>query len=73
MISSMKHVALRGRQKPEELSWYDRQMLKIAAKANKDPQASKEEREGFDYMDKSSIEPIVKMAQQLQSSEVSDK
>jgi len=59
-ILKMDHVALRGRQIPEELSWYDRMMLKIAGMANKDPQASKEELEGFDYMDKSSIEPILK-------------
>ncbi len=71
MISKMKHVALRGRQKPEELTWYDRLMLKIGAMKNKDPQARKEELEGFDYMDKSSIKPILKLIQQFQSSKVS--
>ena len=71
MISKMKHVALRGRQKPKELTRYDRMMLIIGAMKNKDPQAKKEELEGFDYMDKSSIEPIIKLIQQLQSSEVS--
>ncbi len=70
MISQMKHVALRGRQKPEELSWYDRKMLIIGAMKNKDPQAKKEELEGFDYMDKSSIEPSLKLVQQIQSSEM---
>ena len=71
MISKMKHVALRGRQKPKEITRYDRIMLIIGAMKNKDPQASKEELEGFDYMDKSSIKPIIKLIQQLQSSEVS--
>ena len=70
MISKMRHVALPGRQKPEELTWFDRQMLKIAAMRNKDPQAKKEELEGFDYMDKSSIEPILELVQQIRSNEV---
>lgn len=69
-ISKIRHVALRGRQIPDELSFYDRVMLRIAAMKNKDPQASKEEREGFDYMDKSSIQPIVKLIEQLQSNKV---
>jgi len=69
-ISKMHHVALRGRQIPEQLTWYDRMMLKIGGLANKDPEARKEELEGFDYMDKSSIEPILKLVQQFQLSEV---
>jgi len=69
LISKMKHVALRGRQKPEELTFYDRIMLKIGAMRNPDPIARKEELYGFDYMDKSSIEPILKIVQQLQSNE----
>ena len=71
MTSKMKHVALRGRQIPKELTLFDRTMLRIAAMKNPDPIASKEEREGFDYMDKSSIEPIVKLVEQFQSGEVS--
>jgi menaquinone-dependent protoporphyrinogen IX oxidase len=69
-ISRMYHVALRGRQIPKQLSWYDWTMLKIAALANKDPEARKQEFEGFDFMDKSSIEPILKLVGQLQRSEV---
>ena len=67
ITSKLKYVALRGRQKPEELSLYDRLMLKIGAMNNKDPQARKEELEGFDYMDKSSIEPIIRLVEQFQS------
>ena len=67
MISKMAHVALRGRQNPKELTLYDWVMLKIGGLKNKDPQARKEELYGFDYMDKSSIEPILKLVQQIQS------
>ncbi len=70
LISKMNHIAIRGRQIPEQLTWYDRMMLRIRALANKDPQARKEELEGFDYMDKSSIEPILKLVEQFQLSEV---
>ena len=69
-ISRMYHVVLRGRQIPSELTWYDRIMMKIGAMANKDPQARKEELKGFDYMDKSGIEPIVDLVGKFQLSEV---
>ncbi len=69
-ILRMNHIALRGRQIPKELTFYDWIMLKIAALANKDHEARKQEFEGFDFMDKSSIEPIVSLAQQFQPSEV---
>lgn len=69
-ISRMHHVALRGRQIPAQLSFYDRMMLKIAGMANKDPEARKQELEGFDFMDKASIEPILKRIEQLQQSKV---
>jgi menaquinone-dependent protoporphyrinogen IX oxidase len=70
IISKMNHVVLRGRQIPEELSLFDRMMLKIGALTNKDPEARKQEFEGFDFMDKSSIEPIVKLVKQFQQSEI---
>ena len=66
-ISQVKHIALRGRQKPQELTWWDWLMLKIAALKNKDPEARKQEFEGFDFMDKSSTEPIIRLVQQLLS------
>ncbi len=68
LISKMHHVVLRGRQNPKELSWWDRLMLIIGSMKNPDPVASKEELEGFDFMDKSSIGPIVKWVRQLQLS-----
>ena len=61
-VSKATHIALRGRQRPKDLSFYDRTMLIIAAWKNPDPVASREEREGFDYMDKDSIAPIVALA-----------
>ncbi len=62
LISSMGHVALGGRQKPEEVSRWDRLILIIGAWKNKDPEAKREELEGFDFVDKSSIKPILEWA-----------
>jgi hypothetical protein len=70
LISQTKHIALRGRQIPKELTWYDRLMLIIAGLKNPDPVARKEEMEGFDYMDKSSITPIIELVEQFQRSRV---
>ena len=64
-IANAEHVALRGRQVPAELSWFDRAMLIIAAWKNPDPVASDEELNGFDYMDKDSIAPVVALANAL--------
>ena len=65
----MEHVALRGRMDPNKLGWWVRMILKIGAWKNDDPEAKKEELEGFDYMDKSGIEPIKRFVQQIQSGE----
>lgn len=70
LISRMKHFGLRGRMNPKELGWGLRLIMRIGALINPDPEASKEEREGFDYIDKSSIEPIVELVTQFQVSEV---
>ncbi|NAS14434.1 flavodoxin domain-containing protein [Poritiphilus flavus] len=66
-ISKMHHVALKGRQIRSKLSWFDRMMLFIGSKFNKDPEASKEELEGFDYMDKKSINPILELVEQFKA------
>jgi hypothetical protein len=63
----MKHVALRGRQIPKELTWYDWIMLRICAMNNKDHQARKEELEGFYYINKSSIQTIVQLTKQFKA------
>ncbi len=68
-IANATHVALRGRQIPGELTWFDRAMLIIAAWRNPDPVASEEELKGFDYMDKESIAPIVALANEYKARE----
>jgi len=67
LIARMQHVALRGRQVPKDLTRFDRAMLIIAGLLNRDRKAGREEMQGFDYMDGSSIEPVVAMVQKLQS------
>lgn len=71
-ISKVTHVALRGRQIPGDLSWFDRAMLIIAAWKNPDPVASQEELKGFDYMDKDSIAPIVALANEYKAREAAE-
>lgn len=66
LVSHMQHVALRGRQDPNDLSWLDRLMLIIGGLTNSDSVAGREELRGFDYMDKLSIKPIVEKVAQLQ-------
>ena len=56
---------MRGRLVPNRLSWFDRLMLKIGAKLSSDATVRREETEGFDYMDKSGIEPVVAQARAL--------
>ena len=69
IISKMNPVALRGRQIPAELTLYDRIMLQIGGLMNKDPEARKQELNGFDFMDQSSIKPILELVEQFQSIE----
>lgn len=59
MLQSMHCVALRGRLALQELPWWLRLSMKLAARVEKDPETKKRMAEGFDYMDKSSIEPIL--------------
>ncbi|WP_367181358.1 flavodoxin domain-containing protein [uncultured Roseovarius sp.] len=65
LVSRMHHVALRGRQNPRVLSWFDRAMLIIGALKNADPVARKEELGGFDFVDKSNIGTVVKLVRAL--------
>lgn len=69
VTSQMEHVALRGRMDPNKLGWWVRLILRIGAWKNDDPEAKKEELEGFDYMDKSGIEPIIRLVKKIQSGE----
>ncbi len=67
LVSRMRHVALRGRLKLNEVSWFVRLILRIGAWQSDDPEARKLELGGFDFMDRSSIEPVLRMVEQLQS------
>ena len=64
LLSEMEHIALGGKLDHTKISWLLRKILWMGSLFNPDPQASKEEREGFDHMDKASIKPIVKIIQQ---------
>lgn len=67
LLSQMKHVALGGRLDHSKVGWSVRLMLWIGSLINPDPSASKEERFGFDHVDKDSIEPIVEWVRQFQT------
>jgi len=58
MLELLHYVPLRGRLVLDELSWVMRIFMKIASKVEKDPDTKKRMAEGFDYMEKISIEPI---------------
>jgi len=70
IFSQMEHVALGGRLDHSKVSWWIRLMLWIGSLINPDPAASKEERYGFDHVDKESIEPIITLVRQFKYSEV---
>ncbi|MEN8788649.1 MAG: flavodoxin domain-containing protein [Flavobacteriaceae bacterium] len=70
LLSQMEHVALRGRLDHSKISWWLRQILWVGSLINPDPEARKDERYGFDYVDKESIEPILKLIRQYKHSEV---
>ncbi|MET7029928.1 flavodoxin domain-containing protein [Sediminicola luteus] len=69
LLSQMEHVPLHGKLDHSKVSWWIRIILWIGSLFNPDPQSRKEERGGFDYMDKASIEPIIKMIQQIESTQ----
>ena len=58
ILEHLHYVPLRGRLALNELPWIMRIFLKIASKVEKDPDIRKRMAEGFDYMEKNSIEPI---------------
>lgn len=69
LLSTVKHIALRGKLDHSKVNWWLRLILKIGSLFNPSRAARKDERYGFDYMDKSSIKPIVKLIEQFQESE----
>lgn len=67
LISQLKHIALGGRLNTRQVGWWVRLILRIGAWTNTDPSAREHELKGFDFMDKSTIEPIIELVQQIQS------
>ncbi len=70
LASQMAHVALRGRLDHSKVSWWVRMMLWIGSLFNPDPDARKDERHGFDYVDRDSIAPIINLVRQFKQPEV---
>ena len=70
LASQMEHVALRGRLDHSKVSWWVRQILWMGSLFNTDPEASKDERYGFDYVDKESIQPILDLVKHFKHNEV---
>jgi len=69
LLSQMEHVPLRGKLDRSKVSWWLRKILWVGSFFNPDPQARMEERGGFDYMDESSIEPIIKLIHRYQATQ----
>ncbi|WP_299159795.1 flavodoxin domain-containing protein [uncultured Eudoraea sp.] len=70
LASQMEHVALGGRLDHSKVSWWVRMMLWMGSLFNPDAEARKDERYGFDYVDKDSIEPILRLVGQFKKLEV---
>ena len=70
LLAQAEHVALSGRLDHSKVNWGVRLMLWIGSLINPDPEASKEEKYGFDHVDKDSIEPILKLVRQFEPIEV---
>jgi menaquinone-dependent protoporphyrinogen IX oxidase len=68
VLARMEHVPLRGRLNYDDVSWWLRLLLRMEAMTNRDPQARREAMHGFDYMDRSAIEPIVRLIQRYPTS-----
>lgn len=68
LLSQLEHVALSGRLDHTKVNWLIRLTLWIGSLINRDPEASKDERYGFDYVDKKSIEPILELVRQFKNS-----
>lgn len=67
IMENVIYVPLRGRLNMKTLPWLVRISLKIAALMERDTKAKKRMREGFDFMDQSSIAPIVQWVADIQN------
>ena len=65
LVSKAERFAFQGRLDMQSLGWWTRTVLKIGAMMNTDPEGRKDEIHGFDYMDKSAIDPLVARISEL--------
>lgn len=70
LASQMEHVALAGRLDHSKVGWGVKIMLWMGSLFNPDPEARKDERYGFDYVDRDSIAPIISLVKQFTPPEV---
>lgn len=70
LFSQVEHVALRGRLDHSKLNWLLRKILWVGSLIYLDSEAIKDERYGFDYVEKESIEPILKQVRLLKNNEL---
>lgn len=68
-LDHAQHFALRGRIDRQKLSWVDRLLLNWDARRNPDPEEARQEREGFDAVDKRAIDPVVKAVRKVMAVE----
>ena len=66
LLSEVEHFALRGKLDHSKVSWWVRSILWMGSLFNPSAEASRDERYGFDYMDKDTIEPIVNLVKEYQ-------
>ena len=65
LVSHAERFAFQGRLDINAVGWWTRTVLKIGAMMNKDAEGRKDELHGFDYMDKSAIDPLVARIKEL--------
>ncbi len=70
ILEHVDYYAFRGRLNLGEVPWWIRLMLKFAAKREEDPEVKQRMTEGFDFMDKNSVKPIVDWVKALQDEDL---
>ena len=65
-----KQIALRGRLDLNNVRWWIRLLLKVGGWLSNDPETKENLLNGFDLVDKSTIDPIVALVKKLQSDQV---
>jgi menaquinone-dependent protoporphyrinogen IX oxidase len=61
----IEYFPLRGRLKIEDLNWFIKLFLKMGAMLEKDVEARKRMKEGFDFVSRKNIEPVVEAYREL--------